>query len=383
MKEMSRWTKEDFKYKIGQKVPGGTIVAYTPLIEGYGKKGKPSYKKAYYIMCDTYNKVFKRKQTDVEKSKNSPYVHGQKVCLENSIFTTRPDLRVYFLNKNDLFSYTKGSNKKVLLKCPNCGHIFKNTPNNLSYKGFNCTMCSTGMSIGEKTMVALAKINKVEIIKEKTFKDLKTNNNKPYRFDFYLPYHNTIIEIHGEQHYKVSDTSPWTKLQVTKSRDSIKEEYCKDNKINFIKIDNKNNDIDSVIKGIEKSNVSYLFTVKNKKDIIEYTSKNLDTYDIKNIIRDFKKGMKYKDMQDKYQVTYGVLSYTLKKYNIYKSRNNYKGKKKVRCLNTGEVFSSVKNAREWSLESTNIAMCCRGERNFAGKHPITGEKLRWEYVDNE
>lgn len=380
---MKRWTEEDFRYKIGQKVPGGAIVAYTPLIEGYGKKGKPSYKKAYYIICDTYNKIFKRKQTDIEKSKTSPYVNGQKVCLENSIFTTRPDLRLYFLNKNDLFNYTKGSNKKVLLKCPNCEHIFKSTPNNLTYNGFNCKMCSTGMSVGEKTMLSLAKINEIEVVKEKTFKDLKTNNNKLYRFDFYLPNYNTIIEIHGEQHYKVSDTSPWTKLQITQSRDNIKEKYCKDNKINFIKIDNRNNDIDSVIKGIEKSNISYLFPIRNRNDVIEYTSENLDSYDIKNIIRDFKKGMKYKDMQDKYQVTYGVLSYTLKKYNIHKNRNNYKGKKKVKCLNTGELFSSVKNAQKWALESTNIAMCCRGERKSAGKHPVTGEKLIWEYVDNE
>ena len=25
---------------------------------------------------------------------------------------------------------------------------------------------------------------------------------------------------------------------------------------------------------------------------------------------------------------------------------------------------------------------CRGERNYAGKHPITGEKLFWKYIDD-
>lgn len=91
--------------------------------------------------------------------------------------------------------------------------------------------------------------------------------------------------------------------------------------------------------------------------------------------------MKYRELQEKYQITYGVLKYTLKKYNVYKKRNNYKGKRKVKCLNTNIIFDSIKSARDWALESTNIAMCCRGERQSAGKHPKTGEPLRWEFVD--
>ena len=53
----------------------------------------------------------------------------------------------------------------------------------------------------------------------------------------------------------------------------------------------------------------------------------------------------------------------------------------MRCINNNKTFDSIKDAKDWALESTNIAMCCRGERNSAGKHPITGERLRWEYVD--
>lgn len=378
---MSRWTKENFKYQIGDKVPGGTIVAYTPLIEGYGKKGKPVYKKAYYVLCNVYKKIFKRKEADILKSKSSPYQTGQIVCFENSIFKTRPDLVKYFYNKDDSLRHTKGSNRDVLLKCPECDNVFKSNPNNLSYKGFNCKMCSTGMSIGEKAMLSLIKINNIKVIKEKIYNDLKTENDKHYRFDFYLPEYNLIIEIHGEQHYKVNENSVWTSLDTTKNRDKIKKEYCNKKNIKYVVIDNRKNNIESIIKGIQDSDISYIFINKNKNDIIKYSGDNLDSYDVKNIIKDFQNGMKYIDMQNKYQLSYGIIRYTLKKYNVYKKRNNYNGVRKVRCINNNKTFDSIKDAKDWALESTNIAMCCRGERNSAGKHPVTGERLRWEYVN--
>lgn len=30
-----------------------------------------------------------------------------------------------------------------------------------------------------------------------------------------------------------------------------------------------------------------------------------------------------------------------------------------------------------------IQRCCRSGRSSAGKHPITGEKLKWRYVEDE
>ena len=54
----------------------------------------------------------------------------------------------------------------------------------------------------------------------------------------------------------------------------------------------------------------------------------------------------------------------------------------VRCIQTGEVFNSLTEASEWCGLKTipKIGMCARGERKFAGKHPITKEKLSWEYT---
>lgn len=57
-------------------------------------------------------------------------------------------------------------------------------------------------------------------------------------------------------------------------------------------------------------------------------------------------------------------------------------KKKVICLNTNEIFDSVKSAAtRYGIDKTGISRCCRGGCNSAGKHPITKEKLVWKYID--
>ena len=66
-------------------------------------------------------------------------------------------------------------------------------------------------------------------------------------------------------------------------------------------------------------------------------------------------------------------------------RRVYAIKKAVRCINTGEVFDSIQEASEWaSLKGSScIASQVAGRQLTAGKHPVTGEKLTWEYLEEE
>ena len=58
--------------------------------------------------------------------------------------------------------------------------------------------------------------------------------------------------------------------------------------------------------------------------------------------------------------------------------------KQVRCLNTNQIFPSCREASDWcGISRQNIERCCRGGRPSAGKHPITGEKLKWRYIEDE
>lgn len=47
----------------------------------------------------------------------------------------------------------------------------------------------------------------------------------------------------------------------------------------------------------------------------------------------------------------------------------------------GEIFVSSKDASKWSgCDNSSIGKCAKGQLKYAGKHPITGEKLSWRYV---
>ena len=57
-----------------------------------------------------------------------------------------------------------------------------------------------------------------------------------------------------------------------------------------------------------------------------------------------------------------------------------KNKKQVMCLETKQVFQSIREANEWlgyNIDSHTIIDNCKGKLQSAGKHPETKEKLHW------
>lgn len=64
-----------------------------------------------------------------------------------------------------------------------------------------------------------------------------------------------------------------------------------------------------------------------------------------------------------------------------------KGGKQIKCLNTGAIFATMMDAARWCglKNSSSIGQICNktGKQKTAGKHPETGEKLQWEFVDEE
>lgn len=71
-----------------------------------------------------------------------------------------------------------------------------------------------------------------------------------------------------------------------------------------------------------------------------------------------------------------------RKYN-YSSKTTQYTKKgiKVICLNTKQIFDSITEAcNKLGINvPSNISKCCKGKCETAGKHPITGEFLKWMY----
>ena len=72
------------------------------------------------------------------------------------------------------------------------------------------------------------------------------------------------------------------------------------------------------------------------------------------------------------------------KIKISNNRKN-KGGRKVICLNTNEIFNTINEAARWCglKNGSSIGQVCNktGKQKTAGKHPITKEKLRWEFYN--
>ena len=66
--------------------------------------------------------------------------------------------------------------------------------------------------------------------KEKRFKGFEA-----YRYDFYIPSENIVIEVDGQQHYVGWGNDPIS-LREGKKRDAIKNQFCIDNFIRILRI---------------------------------------------------------------------------------------------------------------------------------------------------
>ena len=75
------------------------------------------------------------------------------------------------------------------------------------------------------------------------------------------------------------------------------------------------------------------------------------------------------------------ISKTMIENGTVKGDNNPRWNGKVICLNTLEVFTSSAEAEKYFGLKGGISPCCKGQRKTSGKHPVTGEKLKWMYYD--
>lgn len=91
------------------------------------------------------------------------------------------------------------------------------------------------MSKNEEKIVKILLQEKISFVREKTFQDLK---NGKFRFDFYLPKENIIIEIDGEQHFKQIKKFQKTRQDFLRQqeRDRRKNSYCLANNIPLYRV---------------------------------------------------------------------------------------------------------------------------------------------------
>ena len=127
----------------------------------------------------------------------------------------------------------KGQRRKVRCQC-DCGNIHICSVTDLT-TGHTSSCGCMFQSKGEMYIKELLTQYNIKFIKQKRFKECKNKRTLP--FDFYLPDYNTCIEYDGEQHFRPIDY--WggeEKFKINPLNDQIKNDFCKNNNINLIRI---------------------------------------------------------------------------------------------------------------------------------------------------
>ena len=87
----------------------------------------------------------------------------------------------------------------------------------------------------EEKIITILKKEKIKFQREKTYPDLKFGY---YRFDFFLPQYNLLIEVDGAQHYKFSKIFHKKRQDFLKAqeRDRRKNSYALSHNIPLVRI---------------------------------------------------------------------------------------------------------------------------------------------------
>ena len=197
-------------------------------------KGQLEQSKLYCIKHGYFNKMlnnmFPSKQCNpcyqCEREKKND-IHKKKF-IEKS--------KIIYNNKYDYsqVNYT-GIHNNVIVICPLHG-AFNTIPNDHMRGKSACPVCKA--SRGEQVITRYLQQRHITYEFQKRFDDCKDKFLLP--FDFYIPNINTCIEYDGEQHF-IGWKNDKDNLKIIQQRDQIKTNYCKNNNINLIRINYKQN----------------------------------------------------------------------------------------------------------------------------------------------
>ena len=205
----------------------------------------------------------------------------------NDIYTTNPEFIKYFKYEEDTHKTTICSKKKFMMVCPFCGNEQMYSTNNLSANGFSCKRCGDGIPYGEKFVYSLLQslnINFITQLSRTTFKWCEK-----YKYDFYIPSINTIIEVHGRQHYFNEESAKNELYGYCHDVDITKENLAINNGIdNYIIIDCRKSNLQYIKESIINTILLQLLNVSindiDWNECDKYTSKSftIEVCDYKN-----------------------------------------------------------------------------------------------------
>lgn len=394
----------NYKFNIGEIILGKyskiKILQQIFVLSPHGER-----RKAYQYQCLNCGNIDVIDEYHLKEGKgcNVCCTPSKKVLKGyNDLWSTYPNIAKLLKHPQLGYTLSAGSNIKESFICPNCGAEINNKSiNAIVQYGLTCHQCSDGISYPEKFVYNMLEQLNIKFEKGKLFKWLK---NKIYDFYFEIKNEKYIIETHGIQHYeehffrinKMNSKRKIRTLTEEQENDTIKKNFAIKHGVqenNYIVIDCRYSDLMYIKNNIIHSELNNLFDlskidwlkchefacnslVKVVCDLWENGTNNTKEISIimklarNTIIKYLNQGAKL-----------NLCNYNGK---LSMSNNGLKNGSshgtKIICLNTLEIFNSIREAvQKYNLYYSGIGMCCAYKQKSAGKHPETGERLRWMY----
>ena len=192
------------------------------------------YKNAHgklLIRCKKHDYIYMTTYHDFQRGNRCV-----KCSNESRAFKLRHDyeyIKNYIEKEGEILLSKDYKNNLELLdiECKN-RHRYKMSFGNFM-SNHRCPICNE--SKGEKRISDILNNFDIKYIRQYKFNDCKFKHCLP--FDFYLSDYNCCIEFDGEQHYEIVEHfGGFDSFVNTKIRDTIKNEYCKNNNIKLIRI---------------------------------------------------------------------------------------------------------------------------------------------------
>ena len=311
-----------------------------------------------------------------------PYCSGRYfITGESDLYTIYPEIAKLLLNPEEGRMMSKCCDKKAKFKCPYCGTVSEHMVSNVVRRGFSCPTCSDGVSYPNKFAASMFMQLNVQFTHEFTFDDAS------YRYDFYLPEYNMIVEMNGRQHYEQWGRSSRT-LEEEQLNDKNKMDFAiNKNILHYIIIDSRYSDINYISKNILKSKLSDVFdlSVVNWRACGYFASGSLvskaaELYNNGNSVADISNILKYS------VTTVRKFLKKATKLNLCQyvpSKGFLMDNHKIILLNNNEVFNSMSDAsRKYNVPVANISKVCLHERKYAGIDFQTGLPCVWRYFED-
>ncbi|WP_283695656.1 zinc-ribbon domain-containing protein [Clostridium perfringens] len=209
------------------------------------------------------------------KNHGCPVCSGREAKLGiNTIWDTDRWMIDLGMSEEDAKKYTRCSNKRITVKCPDCGREKEMIVSKIyNRKSISCP-CGDGKSYPEKFIFNL--LEQLDVGFETEYKPKWINDKK---YDFYIKDLKYIIETHGKQHYNGGFSKLGGRtLKEEQQNDKLKKEMALQNGIqHYIELDCRNSNLEWIKSSILKSELNELFDLSNINwtSCAEFANKNI------------------------------------------------------------------------------------------------------------